>query len=161
VQPDLDAVDRIGPVDVMLSEGSPDVLIVGVGAMVATCLDVAHRLRAQGIGVTLVDPRWVKPLPHEVVDLAAPHRLVVSVEDNGRVGGCGSVLGQAVLDAGLAVPVRVFGIPQRFLDHGKRGAILADIGLDPQTLAREITATVAALAGSDEASAPSSAADTA
>ncbi|MBA2560371.1 MAG: 1-deoxy-D-xylulose-5-phosphate synthase [Propionibacteriales bacterium] len=152
VQPDLAAVDSVGPVDVMLRLGEPDVLLVGVGAMVATCLEVAHRLHAQGIGVTVVDPRWVKPLAPELVDLAASYRLVGSVEDNGRVGGFGSVLCQAVLDAGLAVPIRVFGIPQRFLDHGKRSAILADVGLDAQTLARDITATVAALGSSDQPS---------
>jgi 1-deoxy-D-xylulose-5-phosphate synthase len=144
---DLDAVDRAGDVDVMLRVGEPDVLVVGVGAMVETCVDVAHRLHAQGIGVTVVDPRWVKPLPPEITELAAGHRLVVTVEDNGRVGGCGSVVCQAVLDARLTVPVRVFGLPQRFLDQGKRAAVLDEVGLDAQTLAREITAHIASLEG--------------
>jgi 1-deoxy-D-xylulose-5-phosphate synthase len=151
VQPDLEAVETLGGVDVMVRVGDPDVLVVGVGSMVETCVDVAHRLQAQGIGVTVVDPRWVKPLAPQLVELAASHRLVVSVEDNGRVGGCGSVLGQAVLDAGLSVPVRVFGIPQRFLEHGKRTALLDEFGLDAQALAREITAHMAALEGTDEA----------
>ncbi|MDQ3095607.1 MAG: 1-deoxy-D-xylulose-5-phosphate synthase, partial [Actinomycetota bacterium] len=98
VQPDLDAVERVGSYDVMARSGDPDVAIVAVGPMVATCLDVAQRLRAQGIGVTVVDPLWVKPVSHDLVELAAGHRLVVSVEDNGRVGGCGSVLSQAMTD---------------------------------------------------------------
>jgi 1-deoxy-D-xylulose-5-phosphate synthase len=151
VQRDLEAVESVDGVDVMVRAGDPDVLVVAVGAMVETGVDVAHRLQAQGIGVTVVDPRWVKPLAPKIVELAASHRLVVSIEDNGRVGGCGSVLCQAVFDAGLAVPVRVFGIPQSFLEQGKRAAVLDDVGLDAQTLAREITAHIAALEGVDDA----------
>jgi 1-deoxy-D-xylulose-5-phosphate synthase len=161
VQRDLEAVDRFGSVDVMVRVGDPDVLVVGVGAMVETCVDVAHRLQAQGIGVTVVDPRWVKPLAPEITGLAASHRLVVSVEDNGRVGGVGSVLCQAILDAGLKVPVRVFGLPQRFLEQGKRAAVLDDAGLDAQTLAREITAHIAALDGTDDAKTSDTTADSA
>jgi 1-deoxy-D-xylulose-5-phosphate synthase len=161
VQPDLTAVRRLGAVDVMVKVGDPDVLVVGVGSMVKTCVEVAHRLLAQGIGVTVVDPRWVKPLAPELVELAASHRLVVTVEDNGRVGGCGSVLAQAVLDAGLSVPVQVFGLPQRFLEQGKRAAVLDEVGLDAQTLAREITAHMAALEGTVEARTPNSTADSA
>jgi 1-deoxy-D-xylulose-5-phosphate synthase len=137
------------------------VLVVAVGAMVQTCVEVAHRLHAQGIGVTVVDPRWVKPLPPEITELAASHRLVVTVEDNGRVGGCGSVVCQAVLDAGLTVPVRVFGLPQRFLDQGKRAAVLSELGLDAQTLAREITAHIAGLHGADDAKTSDTTADSA
>ncbi|MBA3265393.1 MAG: 1-deoxy-D-xylulose-5-phosphate synthase [Nocardioidaceae bacterium] len=157
VQVDLDAVEKVGTVDVMARVGAPDVLIVAVGSMVATCLDVAQRLAAQGIGVTVVDPRWVKPVTPELVELARQHRLIVSVEDNGRVGGCGSVLTQALLDACVDRPVQVFGIPQQFLDHGKRAAILDAVGLTAQGLARDITARMSALAevGSDSpASAP-------
>jgi 1-deoxy-D-xylulose-5-phosphate synthase len=129
--------------------------------MVETCVDVAHRLHAQGIGVTVVDPRWVKPLPAEITELAAAHRLVVTVEDNGRVGGCGSVVCQAILDAGLTVPVRVFGLPQRFLEQGKRAAVLSELGLDAQTLAREITAHIAGLHGADDATTSDTTADSA
>ena len=96
VQADLPALERIGGadgIDVLSRDGESDVLIVAVGAMAATCLDVASRLRAQGIGVTVVDPRWVKPVNPTLVELARDLRLVVSVEDNGRVGGCGSALG--------------------------------------------------------------------
>ncbi len=150
VQADLEAVGTAGTMDVMARTGEPDVLIVAVGAMVATCLGVAQRLGAQGIGVTVVDPRWVKPLDPALVELAEHHRLVVSVEDNGRVGGCGSALMQLLGDADVATPVQVFGIPQQFLDQGKRGEILEEIGLGAPSLAREITARVAALDGADQ-----------
>ncbi|MGI8578751.1 MAG: 1-deoxy-D-xylulose-5-phosphate synthase [Nocardioidaceae bacterium] len=145
VQLDLDAVETINGVDVMARAGDPDVLIVAVGSMVATCLDAAQRLQAQGIGVTVVDPRWVKPVNPALAELSRSHQMVVSVEDNGRVGGCGSALQQTLMDADVDVPVHVFGIPQEFLAHAKRAAILEQVGLTGPGLAREITARVAAV----------------
>jgi 1-deoxy-D-xylulose-5-phosphate synthase len=145
--PDLPSVSTAGDTDIMMELGPRDVLLVGVGPMVGTCLDVGRRLHAHGIGATVVDPRWVKPVASELVDLAASYRLVVTVEDNGRVGGCGSALSQAVSDAGLSVPVRVFGIPQTFVAQGKRAVLLAEMGLDAQTLAREITGLVSKVSG--------------
>jgi 1-deoxy-D-xylulose-5-phosphate synthase len=145
VQEDIGALDSVGTADVIVRSGNQDVLIVAAGAMVATCVEVADRLRDQGIGVTLVDPRWVKPLDPALVDLARVHRVVVSVEDNGRVGGMGSVLAEMLADAGVQRPLRIFGIPQEFLAQGKRNVVLEEIGLSAQGLAREITASVAAL----------------
>jgi 1-deoxy-D-xylulose-5-phosphate synthase len=93
----------------------------------------------------VVDPRWVKPVDPALVDLAREHRLVVSVEDNGIVGGCGAVLLQTLNEHRVETPVRLHGIPQRFLDHAKRGVILERIGLTSQTLARSIIEDVTAL----------------
>ena len=120
-------------------------LLVGVGSMASVSVEVAERLTAQGIGVTVVDPRWVKPVDPALVDLAREHRLVVSVEDNGIVGGCGSVLLQALNEARVETPVRLHGIPQRFLDHAKRAAILERCGLTAQSIARRIVEDVTAL----------------
>jgi 1-deoxy-D-xylulose-5-phosphate synthase len=106
---------------------------------------VADRLVAQGIGATVVDPRWVKPVSPDLVALAAEHRLVVSVEDNGIVGGCGSVLLQSLNAAGVTTPVRLHGIPQEFLDHARRAAILEHIGLTPQAVARDVVEAMTAL----------------
>jgi 1-deoxy-D-xylulose-5-phosphate synthase len=152
VQPDLPALDSIEGVDVLSCDPEQDVLIVAVGAMAATCLDVAQRLRAQGIGVTVVDPRWVKPVNPALVELAGRFRLVVSVEDNGRVGGCGAALSQALTDAEIDVLTMVFGIPQEFLEPAKRAVILEAVGLGPQQLSREITARVAGLDRTDSPS---------
>jgi 1-deoxy-D-xylulose-5-phosphate synthase len=159
VPADIDTLDSVGGVDVLARTGAPDVLIVAVGAMAGSCVDVAHRLDAQGIGVTVVDPRWVKPVNPALVELASEHRLVVSVEDNGRIGGCGSALAQALRDASVDVPVQVFGIPAAFLEHANRSAILEQIGLTPQSLAREITARVAAMRSTDPAPAADHPAD--
>ncbi len=139
---DIDSIGRAGGCDVLVRKGKRDVLIVGVGAMAETAVDVAGRLVAQGIGVTVVDPRWVKPVDPALVDLARDHRLVVSLEDNGVVGGCGSVLLQTLNAAGVKTPVRLHGIPQEFLSHAKRAVLLERIGLAPQALAREIVETI-------------------
>jgi 1-deoxy-D-xylulose-5-phosphate synthase len=142
---DVERVDRVGSMDVLVRSGAKDVLLVGIGSMASTTVEVAERLAAQGVGVTVVDPRWVKPFDPTILDLAREHRLVVSVEDNGLTGGCGSVLLQMVNEARIDTPVRLHGIPQRFLDHAKRAKILDEIGLTAQKLARSIVEDVTAL----------------
>jgi 1-deoxy-D-xylulose-5-phosphate synthase len=135
---DVDAVGRAGGADVLLRNGTKDVLVVAVGSMGTTGVQVGERLVAQGIGVTVVDPRWVKPVDPAIVELAREHRLVVSIEDNGETGGCGAVLLQTLNAAGVTTPFRLHGIPQEFLQHAKRAAILERIGLTPQEIARGI-----------------------
>jgi 1-deoxy-D-xylulose-5-phosphate synthase len=141
---DVEAVGRAGGADVLLRNGPRDVLVVGVGAMATTAVDVGERLVAQGIGVTVVDPRWVKPVDPALVALAREHRLVVSIEDNGRVGGCGAVLLQTLNDAGVTTPFRLLGIPQEFLHHARRDAILERLGLTPQAIALGIVEDITA-----------------
>lgn len=140
---DVPAVDRAGGCDVLVRSGARDVLVVAVGSMATTAVEVARRLEDQGIGVTVVDPRWVKPVDPALVDLARDHRLVVSVEDNGVQGGCGASLLQALVAAGVRTPVQLHGIPQEFLGHAKRDVILERIGLTAQHLARGIVEAMA------------------
>ena len=157
VGPDVPAVDRAGGVDVLrwatgasgaagaTGEGGDreDVLLVAVGPMARTALDVAERLASHGIGATVVDPRWVKPVDPALPGLAARHRLVVVVEDGSRVGGVGSTLAQALRDADVDVPVREFGTPPEFLAHAERAQVLAGVGLTAQQIARSVVETVA------------------
>ncbi|WP_340538294.1 1-deoxy-D-xylulose-5-phosphate synthase [Nocardioides sp. GXZ039] len=147
---DVPAIDKAGGADVLVRTGALDVLVVAVGSMASVAVDVADRLTAQGIGVTVVDPRWVKPVDPAIVELARRHRLVVSVEDNGRVGGCGAVLLQTLNDAGVTTPFQLHGIPQEFLGHAKRAAILERIGLTPQALALGIVEAMSALSDQSE-----------
>jgi 1-deoxy-D-xylulose-5-phosphate synthase len=143
--PEIPAVDRVGGCDVLARSGARDVLLVTVGAMAQVGVDAAHRLAAQGVGGTVIDPHWVKPVDPAIVELARQHRLVVTVEDNSRAAGVGSMIAQALRDGGVTTPLRDFGIPQRFLDHAKRARILSAIGLTGQHLARDISGLVAAL----------------
>jgi 1-deoxy-D-xylulose-5-phosphate synthase len=142
VQTDLPAVDTIADLDMLHRGEHEDVLIVAVGAMARTCLDLASLLAADGIGSTVVDPRWVKPVSPALAPLAARHRLVVTVEDNGVVGGVGSAIAQAMRAAGVDTPLRDFGIVQEFLDHGTRADILRAVGLTSGDIAARIIETL-------------------
>jgi 1-deoxy-D-xylulose-5-phosphate synthase len=144
---DIVAVDTVGGIDVLRRSPDADVLLVSVGSMATMSLEVAERCAQQGIGVTVVDPRWVKPVPEQVVRMAADHRCVVTVEDGVRAGGVGGAVAQALRDARVPTPLRDFGIPERFLDHGTRAEVLSDIGLTAQDIARDIVETVASLEG--------------
>ncbi|MET0928102.1 MAG: 1-deoxy-D-xylulose-5-phosphate synthase [Aeromicrobium sp.] len=134
---DLPAVERIGTCDILSRDDAADVLIVAIGAFGHLGMQVAELLRAEGHGVTVVDPRWVKPVDPAVVDLAASHGLVVTLEDNGRQGGVGATITQAVRDAGIDTPVQVHGVEQEFLDHAKRDVILGRLGLTAATVAAD------------------------
>jgi 1-deoxy-D-xylulose-5-phosphate synthase len=132
--------------DVLRTPGtglSADVLLAGAGPMALMGLEVADRLAGHGIGVTVVDPRWTKPIDEALVDAARQHRLVVTVEDNGRVGGFGDAVSRLLRDHDVDVPVKTFGLPQEFLSHGTRAEVLEEVGLTPQHLARQITEAVA------------------
>ncbi|MEU6710268.1 1-deoxy-D-xylulose-5-phosphate synthase [Nonomuraea sp. NPDC046802] len=147
----VEAVGKLGEMDLLRAgEGEPDVLLVGVGPMAQLCMDAAVLLDAQGISATVVDPRWVKPLDEALVLASSAHKLVAVVEDNGRVGGVGDAVARLLRDGDVDVPVRTFGIPQEFLDHAKRAAILGRVGLTAQDLARKITEAVAKRTSSAE-----------
>ncbi|GAA2708344.1 1-deoxy-D-xylulose-5-phosphate synthase [Micromonospora olivasterospora] len=145
VAADLPAVRRIGTVDVLGESTRTDVLLVAVGAFGQLGMEVAARVAEQGYGVTVVDPRWVRPVPAELVGLAAEHRLVVTVEDGVRVGGVGDALAQAMRDADVRVPLRDLGVPAAWHPHGTRAQILADLRLTAQDVARDVTGWISGL----------------
>ncbi|WP_327657253.1 1-deoxy-D-xylulose-5-phosphate synthase [Streptomyces sp. NBC_00483] len=145
------AVDRVGGVDVLHRAGEPRVLLVSVGVMAPVCLQTADLLEARGINCTVVDPRWVKPVDPDLAPLAAAHELVAVVEDNSKAAGVGSAVALALGEAEVDVPVRRFGIPEQFLAHGKRGEVLADIGLTPVEIAGRISASMSRTADSRSA----------
>jgi 1-deoxy-D-xylulose-5-phosphate synthase len=151
VPQDIPAVERLDGVDVLVRSTEQDVLLVSVGSLAALAVDVAQRLADQGIGCTVVDPRWVVPVNPVLPRLARTHRLVVTVEDGLRVGGVGSRLAQELVDESVDVPVHAVGLPSRFLDHATRADVLEEVGLTAQHVARDVAERVAAL---DEAAAP-------
>ena len=143
VGPVIPAIDRVGGLDVLHRADRSEVLLVAVGVMAPVCLQAAELLEARGIGCTVVDPRWVKPVDPALPGLAAAHRLVAVVEDNSRASGVGAAVALALGDAEVDVPVRRFGIPEQFLAHAKRAEVLADIGLTPVEVAGRIGASLA------------------
>ena len=129
-------------VDVLYEAPSKDVLLVAVGTMAETALKVAELLAAQGIGATVIDPRWVVPVPKSVLHFAKVHRLVVTIEDGVRVGGIGTRVRQEMRAAEIDTALNEVGLPDEFLEHATRGEILERVGLTAQAVAREIVAQV-------------------
>ncbi|WP_433876718.1 1-deoxy-D-xylulose-5-phosphate synthase [Sinomonas atrocyanea] len=123
-------------------EAGPDVLLVSVGAMSEIALDVARRLEHQGISSTVVDPRWVLPVPRSLIRLAARHRIVVCLEDGVRTGGVGSRIRQEMRAAGVDTALNEVGLPAEFLDHGTRAQVLERVGLTPRQITHDIVAQV-------------------
>ncbi len=143
VSPTLPALERLDDgVDVLVRSDAQDVLIVGIGPMAHVAVDVADRLRAQGIGATVVDPRWVVPVQPSIVELAATHRLVITIEDGIRVGGIGTRVRQVLREANVDTAVDELGLPDEFIDHASREQILEDAGLSPAKIAQDVVSQV-------------------
>ena len=141
VPEDIPALRRTSDgVDVLADGGDngADVLIVGVGAFAQLALDVAENLASHSVTATVVDPRWVLPVPGSISVLARDHRLVVTLEDGGVQGGVGGAVARALADAGVSTPVRQRGVPQEFIAHSTRDQILNDVGLTATDLAESI-----------------------
>ncbi|MGV1035049.1 MAG: 1-deoxy-D-xylulose-5-phosphate synthase [Microbacteriaceae bacterium] len=139
----IDAVRRTADgVDLLAESDQHDVLLVCVGTMARVGLQVAELLHAQGIGATVIDPRWVVPVPASVIDLARDHRLLVSIEDGIRVGGIGTRIRQDLREAGVDTAVTEIGLPDEFLDHGERADILARVRLTATDIAHDVTGMV-------------------
>ena len=140
---DIDAIRRLDDgVDVLHEAEHRDVLIVTVGPMAEIGMEVAQRLAAQGIGATVVDPRWVVPVPASVIGLAADHRIVITIEDGIRVGGIGTRIRQDLRAAGVDTAVTELGLPDEFIHHATRSQILDEVGLTPQHIARDLVEQV-------------------
>jgi 1-deoxy-D-xylulose-5-phosphate synthase len=140
VTEDINAVDRIGGMDVLRRDEGADVLVIAVGALAPLGLDVGARASAQGLPVTVVDPRWVLPVDASLPALAAAHSLVVVIEDNGRVGGVGDAVARELRARRIDLDVLTFALPQDFLATGKRAAVLEAAGLSAQEIARDVVA---------------------
>lgn len=143
VDENINALRRLDDgVDVLFESSAKDVLLVAVGSMAKIALQVTSLLAAQGIGSTVIDPRWVVPVADSVIEFAAKHRLVVTIEDGIRVGGIGTRIRQAMRAAQVDTALNEVGLPDEFLEHATRDEILDRVGLNAQTIARDIVAQV-------------------
>lgn len=106
-----------------------DVLIVSVGALADRALALAEELRQRAIGATVIDPRWVLPVPDSVLTMGKDHALVAVVEDGVKIGGIGSQIRQDLRDEDSRTGVVELGVPDEFLPHGTREEILEYAGL--------------------------------
>ncbi len=120
----------------VLREGS-DGAILAVGAMVVPAMEVAEALARQRISVEVVNARFVKPLDGEMIRrIAAEGKPMVTVEENALEGGFGSAVMEFLEREGIqGTAVKRLGIPDRFIEHGDRGILMRDIGLDVESMA--------------------------
>ncbi|MFM1951824.1 MAG: hypothetical protein RJA33_618 [Actinomycetota bacterium] len=138
VQSDIPAFETRDGVDILYRGESADVLLVSVGSMAAIAVEAASQAYREGVGVTVVDPRWVKPLPQSLITMARRYKSVVVLEDGIRHGGIASSLSEMFRDARLEIAIHSIGVPLEFIEHSKRAEILEDLGITAQKIAREI-----------------------
>jgi 1-deoxy-D-xylulose-5-phosphate synthase len=138
VPADIPAFERRDGIDVLYRGESADVLLISVGAMAAMAVEAASQAYREGVGVTVIDPRWVKPLPKSLITMADRYKSVVVVEDGIAHGGIASALSEMFRSAGLQTPIHSIGVPLTFIEHSKRSEILSDLGITSQNIAREI-----------------------
>jgi 1-deoxy-D-xylulose-5-phosphate synthase len=138
VQEDIPAFERRDGIDVLYRGESADVLMISVGAMAAIAVEAASSAYREGVGVTVIDPRWVKPLPESLVRMAERYKSVVVLEDGIRHAGIGSSISEMFRDAGILIPLHSIGVPLEFIEHSKRGEIMNDIGITAQNISRSV-----------------------
>ena len=129
-------------VDILKQSPSKDVLIIGVGSFAATAIEVAELLASQGIGATVVDPRWILPVNVDLIAMARDHRLVVTIEDGLKTGGFGSRVRQELRAHEVDTALSEVGVPAEFLEHAERNEILERLGLTAKAISRDIVAQV-------------------
>ncbi|NUQ90435.1 MAG: 1-deoxy-D-xylulose-5-phosphate synthase [Glycomyces artemisiae] len=139
---DIAAVDVHEGLDVLVKHEDDELLITACGSLAGTAVEAASLLAAQGIRATVVDPRWISPVPDALVKLAGQYPLVATVEDGIRTGGFGDALAQALRDSGDETPLVDFAVERGWHPHGSRGELLEDLGLTPAAIAERLAAEV-------------------
>ena len=138
VQADIPAFERRDGVDGLYRGESADVLLVSIGSMAAIAVEAASQAYREGVGVTVIDPRWVKPLPDSLISMARRYKSVVVLEDGIKHGGIASSMSELFREAGINVAIHSIGIPLKFIEHSKRSEILEDLGITAQKISRDI-----------------------
>ena len=138
VNTDIPAFERRDGVDVLYRGESADILLVSIGAFAAMAVEAAGQAYREGVGVTVIDPRWVKPLPKSLITMAQRYKSVVVLEDGIKHGGIASTISELFRDAGLSVPVHSIGAPLAFIEHSKRAEVLQDLGITVQNITRSL-----------------------
>ena len=136
INPDIPAFERRDGIDVLYRGESADVLLVSIGAFASIAVESAAQAYREGVGVTVIDPRWVKPLPKALITMAQRYKNVVVLEDGIKHGGIASTISELFREEQLNIPVHSIGLPLTFLEHAKRAQILEDLGITVQNITR-------------------------
>ena len=138
VQGDIPAFERRDGVDVLYRGESADVLLISIGSMASIAVEAASQAYREGVGVTVIDPRWVKPLPASLISMVDRYKSVVVLEDGIKHGGIASAISEQCREAGLNIAIHSIGVPLEFIEHSKRSEILEDLGITAQKISRDI-----------------------
>ena len=139
VAPELPAFERRDGIDILYRGESTDILLLSVGAMAAIAVDAAAQAYREGVGVTVIDPRWIKPLPTQsLLSMAQRYKRVVVLEDGIKHAGVASTVSELFRDHGLETPIHSIGIPLEFIEHSKRNEIMEDLGITVQNVTRQL-----------------------
>ena len=135
---EIPAFERRDGIDVLYRGESADILFVSVGALANIAVEAAAQAYREGVGVTVIDPRWVKPLPLSLVTMAGRYKSVVVLEDGIEHGGIASTISELFREHDLDIPVHSIGAPLEFFDHAKRAEVFNEIGITVQAITRSL-----------------------
>ena len=135
---EIPAFERRDGIDVLYRGESADILFVSVGALANVAVEAAAQAYREGVGVTVIDPRWVKPLPLSLVTMAGRYKSVVVLEDGIEHGGIASTISELFREHDLDIPVHSIGAPLEFFEHAKRAEIFNEIGITVQAITRSL-----------------------
>ena len=135
---EIPAFERRDGIDVLYRGESADILFVSVGALAQIAVEAAAQAYREGVGVTVIDPRWVKPLPASLVTMAGRYKSVVVLEDGIEHGGIASTISELFREHDLDIPVHSIGTPLVFLEHAKRAEIFTELGITVQAITRSL-----------------------
>ena len=122
------------------SQGSA-ALLLATGKLVSVAMDAAELLDKEGVPVTVVNARYVKPLDPRLDSWARRHPAVLTLEDNVATGGFGSAVAEMLAPHGI--PVTVMAVPDAFIEQGAQSELLKQLGLDAPGVAARIRQTLA------------------
>jgi 1-deoxy-D-xylulose-5-phosphate synthase len=142
---DIPAFERRDGIDVLYRGESADILLLSVGSMATMAVEAAAQAYREGVGVTVIDPRWVKPLPESLITMARRYKSVVVIEDGIKHGGIASTVSELFREEGLTIPIHSIGVPLEFIEHSTRNEILVDLGITVQTITRSLVSWSSAL----------------
>ncbi|QUH20702.1 1-deoxy-D-xylulose-5-phosphate synthase [Alkaliphilus sp. B6464] len=129
---------QVGKGEVIYEKGY-DALIIALGTVNQMALDICRELEANNIFATLVNPRFIKPIDKELItNLAKKHKRIYTIEDNAKIGGFGSQVQALLNDYKILKEVKVFALPDEFIEHGDVDILYNKLGLNCNSIIKEI-----------------------
>ncbi|WP_069131504.1 1-deoxy-D-xylulose-5-phosphate synthase [Rhodohalobacter halophilus] len=122
----------------MIREGG-SVAVLSFGPIGKYVIEAADVMSEEGISIGHYDMRYAKPLDTELIDkVLAGYDYIITLEDGARLGGFGSAVAEYVAEQGVAVPVKIMGVPDRIVEHGTQRELHEEVGIGPAGIVQEV-----------------------